>query len=107
MMRPRIGADGEMPSTKPGLISKDLCHRSDRFIVRPDVSQSERFPSGDLFWRAEKVVAVKSELSPIQPPQKCDFGRLPQVSQLKYRPLESLEGRKEYEPEIDAICSSA
>ena len=100
MVRPRIGADGEMPSMKLGLISKDLCHCGHRFFMRPNVSQSYRFPTDDLFWWTEKVVAVKSELSTVQLPQKCNIRRLPQVSHLKYHLLVSLEGRNEYETEI-------
>ena len=106
MVRPRIGADGEMPSMKLGLISKDLRHCGHRIIVRPNVSQSYRFPTNDLFRRTEKVVAVKSELSTVQLPQKCNIGRLTQVSHLKYHLLVSLEGRNEYETEIACFSLS-
>ena len=70
MMGPGIGADGEMPPMELGLICEDLCHRADRFVVRPNVAQSERIPADDdVLWRGtEKVVAVKSELSAVQLP---------------------------------------
>ena len=80
VVRPGVGANGEVPSVKRSLVRKDLIRRSHRLIAGPDVPQVEGIPADDIPG-SEKVVAVKSILSILQPPQERDSGRLPQEPQ--------------------------